>query len=293
MHTVSVVIPTYNRIQLLLVAVSSVVIQSYPAKEIIIVDDCSTDGTSAIIGNMARTLQNTKIILISLTTHSGKPGYLRNYGVSKSNGEYIAFLDDDDQWTKDKLATQIALHSHHADCVMSYTEEYWMRRGTLLPHAIQHHKDASVLFAAALKKCTIGPSTVMIKRKYMDIRTNVNHGFNPELEIAEDYHLWIKILDRHPVRHISRALTVKCAHGQEQLSHKYKYIERFRIRALELLLAQNQLTPAHHILAAHAYAEKCAIWAQGAARRGRLAEAREYTQRAQKYLACLFPRTSQ
>ena len=291
MYTVSVVIPTYNRIQLLLVAISSVVIQSYPAKEIVIIDDCSTDGTGAIIGKMVHTLRNTKIILVSLTAHSGKPGYLRNYGISKSNGEYIAFLDDDDQWMEDKLATQIAFHGQHADCIMSYTEEYWMRRGTLLSHAIQHHQDASVLFAAALKKCTIGPSTVMIKKEYIDIRTNINHGFNPYLEIAEDYHLWIKILDRHPVCHINRALTVKCAHGQEQLSHKYTYIEKFRIRALELLLEQHQLTPAHHILAIHVFAEKCAIWAQGAARRGRLAEAREYTRRAQKYLACLPPHT--
>ena len=268
--------------------------QSRPPQEIIIVDDCSTDATVSIVqriinansrriadgGNTARSV----IRLVALKRHSGKPGYVRNCGVAESGGAYIAFLDDDDQWLPDKLETQMVLHAAHPHCALTYTDEYWMRKGTLISHAPLRCAGEE-LFAAALHKCVIGPSTVIVRREFIDSRAGPDNGFDPTLEIAEDYHLWLRIIDRRPAIHIERPLTIKCDYGRRQLSTKYGYIEKFRIAALGMLLEQHCLSAAHHRLATEVFVRKCDIWARGAARRGRTEEAAQYRRLAERFAA--------
>lgn len=99
---VSVVIPTYNRLPLLLEAIVSVAEQTYSNWELIIVDDGSTDGTTDIIDRIG----DQRICIISLP-HTGHIGNLLNTGVKNSHGEWLAFLDSDDLWTVQKLETQL------------------------------------------------------------------------------------------------------------------------------------------------------------------------------------------
>lgn len=280
--TISVVIPTYNRADLLLVALSSVVAQTHPAQEILVVDDCSTDGTAQMVRRIMRTNTGSPIALVELPRHSGRPGYVRNCGIEQSCGKYIAFLDDDDHWMPEKLAWQGALHDTHPDTPLTYTDEYWMRRGTLVAHTPPQYT-AEELFAAALQKCVIGPSTAMVRRDCIDPRLSADHGFDSEMEVAEDYQLWLRLLNTHTARRVAKRLTIKCEYGQTQLSKKYPYIEKFRIAALRSLLAQRRLSTAHHRAAAAVCAHKCGIWANGAAKRGRAAEAAEYERLAMRY----------
>lgn len=123
MATVSVIIPTYNRYDYLLNAIESVRAQSYPCKEIIVVDDGSTQAEykTASLGD--------DITLITLPKNSrevfGYPcnGYTRTVGMKHATGDYIAFLDDDDIWLPDKIKKQIdAIKS--TGCRMSCTEGY-------------------------------------------------------------------------------------------------------------------------------------------------------------------------
>ncbi|MGH7462336.1 MAG: glycosyltransferase family 2 protein, partial [Longimicrobiales bacterium] len=100
---VSVIIPTYNRMNLLRQAVQSVRAQSYEHWELIVVDDGSTDGTRAFLEGLA----DSKVRLISMS-HSGVTGAVRNAGAHAARGDYLAFLDSDDLWLPAKLETQLA-----------------------------------------------------------------------------------------------------------------------------------------------------------------------------------------
>ncbi|MFL5386669.1 MAG: glycosyltransferase family 2 protein [Longimicrobiaceae bacterium] len=100
---VTVVIPTWNRLPLLREAVASVVAQTYPAWELVVVDDGSTDGTAAWV----RSLGDTRIRVVELS-RCAQVGRLRNAGVRAGSGGLIAFLDSDDAWLPHKLEAQVA-----------------------------------------------------------------------------------------------------------------------------------------------------------------------------------------
>ena len=101
---VSVIIPTYNRANLLPRALNSVLYQSFTDFEIIIVNDGSTDATNKVIEEY----DDPRIHYYSLE-HIGNISSVRNIGLDKSNGNYIAFIDSDDIWHKDKLKTQLKI----------------------------------------------------------------------------------------------------------------------------------------------------------------------------------------
>lgn len=99
---VSVIIPTFNRSELVVKAIDSVLDQTYSNIEIIVVDDCSTDNTISLLekyGDKITFFRNEKNSYV---------GFTRNYGVSLARGEYIAFLDSDDCWLPNKLDLQLS-----------------------------------------------------------------------------------------------------------------------------------------------------------------------------------------
>ena len=101
---VSVVIPTYNRAGLLPRAVASVLAQTWTEFELLIVDDHSTDGTPAAIARFA----DGRIRSFRHPRNSGQSKAL-NTGIGHARGDYLAFLDDDDEWLPGKLAAQVAV----------------------------------------------------------------------------------------------------------------------------------------------------------------------------------------
>jgi len=101
---VTVVIPTHNRLPLLLEAIDSVKSQTYPHWELIIIDDASTDGTAETI----RRINDPNIHIIELT-RKAHLGVLRNEGTARARGEWVAFLDSDDLWKPKKLELQLEI----------------------------------------------------------------------------------------------------------------------------------------------------------------------------------------
>lgn len=98
----SVIIPTYNRCQLLSEAIDSVLLQNYPAIEIIVIDDGSTDSTARMI------VQKYPTVRYLYQTNQG-PSSARNHGIAESTGDLIAFLDSDDVWLKNKISIELSL----------------------------------------------------------------------------------------------------------------------------------------------------------------------------------------
>jgi glycosyltransferase involved in cell wall biosynthesis len=272
---VSVIVPTYNRREFLAEAVRSVQVQSWTDRELIVVDDGSTDGTPDLAARDG--------IHIIRTAHSGRPGRVRNIGAEAASGEYLAFLDSDDLWKPEKLARQMRFFEEHPDIPLCHTREVWIRDGRVISQSGQRHKREGDVFADALRKCIIGPSTAMLTRKLF-----AEHGgFHEELEIAEDYELWLRICDRCDVGYINEPLVIKRGGHPDQLSAKYGQIEIFRIHALRENVEAGRFRGEHRRLALQELARKCLIYAAGCRKRGKEEEARRYREAASRYEALL------
>ena len=273
---VSVVIPTYNRAALLREAVASVLAQSYAAFELIVVDDGSTDATAAF-------LRTARAVRLVRQDHTGMPGQARNAGARAARGEYLAFLDSDDLWLPHKLAVQVAAAAAAGDAI-NHTRERWLRGGRVISQRGQRHRRSGDLFADSLRKCIIGPSTVLLRREVFE----ATGGFRDDLEIAEDYELWLRLTARHPVGYVERESVIKRAGHGDQLSERYGHIELFRLRALRDLLERRERPPFssdQRTAAAAELVRKAHIHAAGCRKRGRAAEADRYDALARQWAA--------
>ena len=297
---VSVIIPTYNRAALLREAVDSVLAQSYAPLELIVVDDGSTDATAA-------SLRSVRGLRLVRQDHTGMPGQARNAGACVARGKYLAFLDSDDLWLPHKLAVQVAAAQAAGDAV-NHTRERWLRAGRIVSQRGQRHRRSGDLFADSLRKCIIGPSTVLLRREVFE-RAG---GFREDLQIAEDYELWLRLTARHPVGYVGRESVIKRAGHGDQLSERYGHIELFRLRALRDLLEHNGrqryesapahgraagsirpnawlegaaacFTPPQRAAGAAELARKARIYAAGCRKRGRDTEAAHYETLAQRW----------
>ena len=275
---VSVVIPTYNRPGLTVEAVESVLAQTFCDFEIVVVDDGSIDDTAEVV----RQINDPRFRLLQID-HTGMPGYARNRGVENARGTKVAFLDSDDLWVPVKLERQIAVMLESSFSLV-HTRELWLRDGREISQAGQSHRREGAIFEDSLRKCIIGPSTVMIERPLFE-RLG---GFREDLEIAEDYELWLRLTCREEVGYIDTPFTVKRAGHGEQLSEKYGHIELFRIRALGDLLDSQFFPEELAEMARNEMARKCVIYAAGARKRGRIKEADRYEDLSRRYGAMSF-----
>lgn len=134
---VSVVIPTYNREKLLPKALNSVINQTYQNWELIVVDDNSTDNTAALVNSYSK---NDKRIRYVLSDHKKGPSGTRNCGLLQCSGEYIAFLDSDDEWMNHHLtdSMRVLLNEDVDVCFALWIEE---RSGELVKFDTQDIRD--------------------------------------------------------------------------------------------------------------------------------------------------------
>ena len=286
MPDVSVIIPVYNRPELLLQAAESVFVQSFADFELIIVDDGSTDQTPAVAAELAGSVAAAGRCRVISVSHTGFPGAARNRGVEAAEGAYIAFLDSDDTWQPHKLERQLAFMQVNPECRISHTREKWLRGEKIVSQKGQKHRREGDIFSDALKKCIIGPSTTMMERSLL----LESGGFHERLEIAEDYEYWLRITSSSPVGYVNEELTVKRAGGWPQLSEKYGKIEWFRLCALAGLLGIGVpgfdieprylgsyswpgFSPDVCTQAAKELVFKCGVWAAGCRKRKRFSEA--------------------
>jgi glycosyltransferase involved in cell wall biosynthesis len=261
---VSVIITTYNRRSFLKEAVLSVLNQDYDDKEVIVVDDGSTDGSRQEIEGLD---------VQYVWKENGGISSARNKGIEVSRGDYVAFLDVDDLWRKGKLSEQMSAMEEQGVSV-SYTDEIWIRDGKRLNQKLRHRKYSGHIFEKCLPLCIISPSSVVMKR---DIFGKVGL-FDESLPVCEDYDMWLRITACYPVLFIEKPLIVKRGGHADQLSRAYEAMDRFRVQSLVKILTSSVLDEEMKTAAAKELQEKCRILAIGANKRGKVEEA-EYYQR--------------
>ena len=262
----SVIVPTHNREHLLPRALNSIAAQTQTPLEVIVVDDGSTDDTIATLRR-----EYPDVVLFE-EPHRGVSA-ARNRGIHASRGDWIAFLDSDDEWRPEKLARQDAALVSTPTVLLCHTEEVWVRNGVRVNPMKKHAKRGGIIFEDCLPLCCMSPSSVVVHREVLeDVGV-----FDETLPACEDYDLWLRITSRYPVLFIDEPLVVKHGGHNAQLSRRYWGMDRFRITALEKLLESDSLNDTQRAVAERVCAEKIEIYRTGAKKRGRHDEARRYT----------------
>ncbi len=223
---ISVIIPTWNRASRLASALQSVFAQRLPPAEVIVVDDGSTDDTHRLVHS-----QFPQIHYI-YQQHNGVSS-ARNTGIKAATGDWIALLDSDDRWLPEKLELQSESIRARPEYKICHCDEIWIRNGKRVNPMKKHAKRGGNIFRHCLPLCVISPSAVMIQR---DLLTEIGL-FDERLPACEDYDLWLRISALHPVLYVDKPLIIKDGGHSDQLSRHYWGMDRFRIQALEKILA--------------------------------------------------------
>lgn len=181
----SVVIPVYNGVKTIERTLDSVLLQAYGAHEIIVVDDASTDNTCALIERR----YVGKVNLIKATINAGS-SVARNAGMDAASGDYIAFLDADDIWHKDKLLIMNELLTANSDMYLLY-HTYTLQNVAeiVLPRP---YTLCAVPFYRLLPGNTISTSCAVV-------RNNSTFRFESSMRYTEDYDLWLRIAYRQKI----------------------------------------------------------------------------------------------
>jgi Glycosyltransferases involved in cell wall biogenesis len=230
----SVVIPTFNRLAFLRQAVESALRQTLLPREILIVDDGSTDGS----WEWLQTQRSGKIHPFQ-TAQSG-PAAARNFGAARAVGKYLAFLDSDDLWEPRKTALQLEFMEKHPEFRLTQTEEVWIRDGIRVNAHKKHQKPSGWVFEKCLPLCVISPSAAMMERQFFQELG----GFDPSLPVCEDYDLWLRASLRSPVQTLAPQLVVKRGGHGDQLSKKFPAMDQFRVQSLCKILESEALAAA-------------------------------------------------
>lgn len=222
----SVIIPSYNRVELTIRAIHSVLSQSYTDFELIVVNDGSSDNYEKIKSIIS------KYNHIYIEQSHGGVSKARNTGLLSASGEYIFLLDSDDEWMIDKLDNQVRFFEMHPDAVLSQTKEQWVRNGSNVQTPLHLEPGDGDCFIRSLHMCCVSSSSVGFKRTLI----HEIGLFNEKLRICEDYDYWLRAVLRYPIFCIDRALVVKYSGTHPQLSNSEVAMDRYRVYALLSLL---------------------------------------------------------
>lgn len=225
---ISVIIPTYNRSELIKRAIFSVLNQTYTDFEVIVVDDCSVDDTEKLVVS----INDGRIRYIKLETKSGAPA-ARNVGIKLSKRPYISLLDSDDEYLPNKLELQINKIKELPENVGIVYCGYFIlyEPDEIYTKVAPRHKGN--LYNRLLRHNCMGSPTPLIKRECFD----TCGLFDESLPSSQDWDMWIRISEKYHFDYIDEPLANVYTHGnqistninnkiisRERLFEKYKHL---------------------------------------------------------------------
>jgi glycosyltransferase involved in cell wall biosynthesis len=274
---VSVVIPVYNRPDLLQRAVKSVSRQSFTPFEILVVDDGSTPAVGP--------LKDFNSIDVKVLRNEQNKGVsaARNLGIREANGDWIALLDSDDEWMEEKLQKQIQHIEQHEGLHAVHTGEKWIRNGNEVIPPAYLNKSPDNLWERSLQHCLICPSSVLLHKSiFQSIGL-----FNENLPVCEDYEFWLKLLLHNEIGLVEEKLVLKHGGHSDQLSTTTWGMDRFRVQALINLIESSTLNEEQYVSAISVLVHKCMIVAKGSEKREKFEEATKFLEIARTYEASI------
>lgn len=219
---VSVVIPTHNRVDLLPRAIESVLKQTYDNFEIIVVSDGSTDNTEEVVKKYADNDSRVKYIGY-MPARGGNVA--RNIGIEASQGEYVAFLDDDDEWLSEKLSKQVGLLEKDDNVGMVYTGVHIIYVNEKVEYNSMSKVFGDLKRRILIDNCIGTTSTVVLRKSILE----KSGMFDVELKALQDYDLWIRIAQYSKVDVVPEPMINYYNYlGKKQVSAvTQKYIDAF------------------------------------------------------------------
>jgi glycosyltransferase involved in cell wall biosynthesis len=218
---ISVVIPTRNRSSRLSSAIRSVLDQTWPRVEVIVVDDASSDGTPELLRTLEAEDERIRVIRNEAPCGGGRS---RNIGIAAATGPYVAFLDDDDLWMPSKLRVQHDLMkadpgASAVSCGFVVEFSSWRRRMVRVPPPKESEE--------ILRVNTLGGASMCLTTK---ATLAVVGGFDPQLRSCQDWDLWIKLCDAGRVLACREALVRYVPHRDTRISNNLRSIYEGRRR---------------------------------------------------------------
>jgi glycosyltransferase involved in cell wall biosynthesis len=296
---VSVVIPTFNRAKQAIAAIESVLAQTYPNFEIVIVDDGSTDGSNLEIQRFIdqRTDSGHQILFVRQPNQGASVA--RNTGISKAHGEYIAFLDSDDIWLPEKLEYQLqALERFKSECGVCFTDARLVNNSGLDVSSFQAHRrnyqqvmgieqDASKLLAESFSGFWV--SSLLVRA---DIARQIG-GFSPDISFVEDRDFHFRLSLETGIAYVSKQLirtdrTPSPAGSNlrpwDKVEVQFRQQERMLVKWLR---RDPPLSPELHKMVERALGALYSHWANWYLENGRYHEAREAVSHAVEHKVAL------
>ena len=271
---VTVVMTTCKRsVETVTRAVLSVTVQTYKDWELIVIDDSPNtfEYREEVKKHVLSATQGYQVTYIFNSENRGAC-FSRNIGLNLAKGEYIAFLDDDDEWLPEKLQEQIdAFKKADADTAMIYGPFFRIDEQTGRKSLVQLKQRSGYIFSELLQEGNFigGMSMPMIKTESV---RNTN-GFDNDLQSAQDYDLWLRISQKYRIEYLSSPLVLYYVHKGEQItgnpSKKIQGLERINEKYRELINSNPELWYKRHMIIIPYYAanreikKAFATWLQG------------------------------
>lgn len=250
MPSISVVIPAYNREHMIARAIESVLAQTHPPAEVVVVDDGSTDNTAEVVGRY----EDRGVRCIR--KDNGGASSARNLGIALSTGDWIAFLDSDDLWQPGMLQAQGELLSKHSGAGLSFCDAAWYvddelaeektnwsARRASFAQTLDVSPGCTGCFAGERfyqAQTVIGlicsPTQVLAKRELFD----TSGAFRSEYDPVEDYEMWLRASERFDICYVDEPLAAIRSHTGS-LTRRPELAEKFRRntrRVIEAALAR-------------------------------------------------------
>jgi glycosyltransferase involved in cell wall biosynthesis len=208
--SVSIVVPTFNRLKYLRRTIESVFQQTFPDWELLIADDGSTAETQAYL----QALHDLPRVRVLWLPHTGRPSVARNAALREARGEYIAFLDSDDVWLPAKLQVQIDSLRSHPNRGWGYTRFVLVDESGIPTLWQRTHSwpvpDGWIFDNLVKSQTVIAVPSVMVSRALLE---QVG-GFDEDLIMCEDYDLWLRLAAHSEVDAIDEPCTLVTRHAE-------------------------------------------------------------------------------
>jgi glycosyltransferase involved in cell wall biosynthesis len=203
---VSVVIPTYNMEKYIKDAINSVLAQTYKNFELIVVDDGSTDSTCTLVREFGNDV-------MYIYQRNLGPSAARNNGIRASKGEYVAFLDADDQWEADKIDFQMkAMLASPRVGLVSCGERGVDLSGKVLRTTLRkNYKNAEALFMDLLKGNFVSGGSCALVRKCCFEKLGF---FDEKITVGEDWDMWLRIVQNYDINFVEKILVTVKIHSE-------------------------------------------------------------------------------
>lgn len=189
---VSIITPTYNRADFIGEAVDSVLVQTYPNFEFLIVDDGSDDNTSEVL---APYLSDSRVKLFRQENQG--QSVARNLALAEAQGEFICFLDSDNYWPKEKLEQQVRLFEAHPETDVLYGDNVIINEDGRELSRKNMSRYSGCIARQMIKDNCVAMNTTMARRRCFDEMG----GMSGKRRVADDYDLWLRLSAKYLFRY--------------------------------------------------------------------------------------------